>query len=391
MKKNIFIISLLVLVMFSYSYEMKYYMKSMTDIGLTDVEAEEIFNQMPVEEKVIVLAIVACRENGDLDSLPPLKTEYERLINENTESVNLIDMLFESGEDRASGTYYGAKWYYPGDRVNIRFDHGRRVEYVEVRWTDSHKNSRVKLIIDGATYGDEDVASTETERFYINNTPRDEMFFYVKNDPVYIYNVSVKYSYGYDNDYEYGYDFIETFNVYGSSEYVDINRSIESFKLKVKSGEVFVGKVFMNANGREYVLDVDRTYYTGDEYVHELHRPMYVNHLRVEWSTYSNARVSFFVKTGSGSYNPAPGYDVPSYVSVSHYQESGPYQASSKYSMYTKIENGTPVAQKVIETLIEKLRQGTISVSDREALRALTRGNYVVRRVSSTSYKVIWW
>jgi hypothetical protein len=29
--------------------------------------------------------------------------------------------------------------------------------------------------------------------------------------------------------------------------------------------------------------------------------------------------------------------------------------------------------------------------NEREALRALSRGNFVIRRVSSTTYRVIWW
>ncbi|PLX19956.1 MAG: hypothetical protein C0601_00625 [Candidatus Muiribacterium halophilum] len=406
MKKLIMILmAIMLLATLVNADEMDLFYNFMQTQGITGQTADEIFESMPTEEQIVVLSILCAREDDDLDSLPPLFTQYEEIVSQNPSAVNLVSKLkgeLSRAANRNDEYHTGAKWYNEGDKVHIRFDRGRRVDYIEVRCSDNNRDSRLKLVVDGYTMGTKGIFgyNTDTIKFDVNRTVNTDLFLVVREAPAYIYNIYVKYDDYYNNnntpsyDYEYGFDFLKSIRVNGNTEYIDINKTISEFKLKVIEGDVYITRITMNTNGRDYQLDVNRTYYAGDYYTHELYRAMYVNYLRVEWNTYNyRTDVSIFVKNES-SYNPnpTPGYEpIPTYINVSHTQVSSSYQANSTYSGYQKVSNSSALGQKVAEELRDDLRNGTISSKDREALRALTRGNFVIRKVSSNRFRVIWW
>ncbi|MFA5478687.1 MAG: hypothetical protein WC002_05350 [Candidatus Muiribacteriota bacterium] len=396
---------LMILVTLTYTNDnTSLFFAEMEKIGVEKQAAETIFEKMPQDEKIVVLCIIAAKNNGDLDSLPPLKNEYEEIVANNPEAVNLIDMFFERNvivntrsSENTRNYYSGARWYYENDSIYLNFQAGRFVEYIELDWTtnSNYSNASVQVIADGYTLYSYESVRNGKQRFNVNKNVYNELFIIVRNAPVYVYGNYVSYGYDYNNNYEYGYSFIRNVNVENVT-YVDINRTISDFKLKINQGSAYITKVIMNTNGRDYQIPVERNYYAGSSYDHNLARPAYVNYIRVEWNTYNRANAGIFVKDSYATNptptpTPNPGYEpVPSYVSVTHSKVSSPYQAENTYSHYAKIDSGSAVGRKVVETLTEKLRKN-MGENEREALRALSRGNFVIRRVSSTTYRVIWW
>ncbi|MGM0608387.1 MAG: hypothetical protein ACQESP_08210 [Candidatus Muiribacteriota bacterium] len=385
-KLTILLLVLALTALFTYSYEMDLYFNMMQAEGVSQQEAVQIYETMPDDEKITVFSILAAKDDGDLDSLPPLKSQYENLVLQNPSAVNLINVLFEENQRRNDRDYhYGAKRYFENEEIKLNVKKGSYVEFVEMRWNPESGRSRVQLVVDGYTYADEKVVRG-TQRFEINTRVNKEFYFIVRNAPVYVYNDYIGYDDFFNNDNEYGYNFIKNLQV-GSSSYIDINKTISDFKIRINNGRANIEKIYMFVNNREYKIDVDKTFSAGSSFDHELARAAYVEYIRVDWSSYNRADASIFVK-GNNSYNPNPTpTPAPSTVNVSDRQVSGPSQAESTYSFYDKVNQSSQTGQKVVDTMVDEFRDN----NNREGLRAMSRGNFIIRKVSSSRFKVVWW
>ncbi|MGM0608656.1 MAG: hypothetical protein ACQESP_09565 [Candidatus Muiribacteriota bacterium] len=398
-KITIMLLALVLISSVSYADEVELFVNFMSNEGLERNAALEIYETMPVEEQIAVLSILMAKNNNDLDELPPLKSQYEDVIYKNPASVNLIDVLFEDNNRRSNDNsrYYhnGAKWYYENNEIRLDFNRGDYIEYIEMRWHPESWRSTVQLVVDGYTYADEKVVRG-TQKFDINSRVDKEIFFIVRGAPVYVYNDYIKYDNFWNNNNnnsEYGYDFIQ--NVYvNNSTYVDIDKTISDFKIKINNGRANIETVFMYVNNREYRINVDKTVYAGSSFDHELPKEAFVEYLRIEWNdaNFNNRTdASIFVKQSYSSNNPAPAnpgqQPVPSYIRVSAHQVTGPSQAQTTFSGYSQINQSDATGQKVVEKTIDDFR----AKANREGLRAMSRGNFIIRRISSNTFRVIWW
>jgi hypothetical protein len=173
---------------------------------------------------------------------------------------------------------------------------------------------------------------------------------------------------------------------------IPVNKTVSSLLFASDKG-IYLYNVQVQTDSRTLNYRVNKDLYDG-EYKLRLRRKYFVKYIIADAEAYERdvlrvyADVNGYNGGDNGYYEPAPSYG---YMNINTYKVSSPYQAESVYSGYRKIDKNSSLGQKIVLELKDRLQQNNYDNQNREVLRALVRGNYVIRQVNRNDYMVIWW
>jgi hypothetical protein len=190
---------------------------------------------------------------------------------------------------------------------------------------------------------------------------------------------------GYDNGNYSGQN--QTFTIELSQRAFDVNARVGNVFFKIKRGYVYVRSITVYTNNSRKPYYLRRYMRRGATYSLNL-RGEFVKRIYIDCDVYERTYIEITLDSqNGGSLNDIDPYNAY----ITHKKAYSPSEAYSMYSDRPIIEKGSELGNIVITRLRDKLRQGTSDAYKREALRALIRGNYVIRKMDKNTIVVVWW